>query len=142
MTATPTAATPEELAARLAAISPAAATFAAEIVEIFAERDQDQRAEIERLTDESDQITKALREAVDDVLKERARATTAEAALAAMTAERDASLERERGMREALKGVIGMAENFLELHLMSKAAKDPDIVRARAAIAKEATDVR
>ncbi|MDR3439849.1 hypothetical protein [Telmatospirillum sp.] len=37
---------------------------------------------------------------------------------------------------EALEGVLGMAANFIEIHEMKNASKDPDIVKARAAIAK------
>lgn len=39
-------------------------------------------------------------------------------------------------MLAALEGVLGMAENFIEIHMMNSAKKDPDIIRARAAIAK------
>lgn len=93
MTATPTAATPtpEELAARVGWPHESGMRLCGEkdIAAAIRQHSEGLRAEIERLTDESDQITKALREAVDDVLKERERATTAEAALAKVTAERD-----------------------------------------------------
>lgn len=36
----------------------------------------------------------------------------------------------------ALEGIIGMAANFLDQDLMTNPEKDPDIIRARAAIAK------
>ncbi|MBP2290766.1 hypothetical protein [Azospirillum rugosum] len=63
----------------------------------------------------------------------KARATQAEADRDALRA---AQPDIARELAEALNGVFNMAGNYIDQHLMQNPDKDPDIIRAAAALAK------
>ncbi|WP_376956446.1 hypothetical protein ABNQ39_00320 (plasmid) [Azospirillum sp. A26] len=106
MTDTSTAPTPEELAARveLVGTEAAQAEIREDIAAAIRQHSEALEARIAELTADLDMVQRELAVRTDECVTAEARATTAEAALAAMTAERDKlreALEREAAWNEA-----------------------------------------